>query len=192
MTSICVYASASNDLSEKYIKLASELGYYIAKEGYDVVYGGSKRGLMYSCAASAKQNGSKVYGVMPRIFSELGLANPEDCDDFFLTEGMRERKAKLDELSDAIIALPGGFGTLEELAEMIVQKQLCYNNKPIVILNYEGFYSKLIDFFEHTIKENFAKPDNRKLYHVATTAKDAVSYIKNYIPENISAKYVIK
>ena len=96
---------------------------------------------------------------------------------------MRERKALLDEKSDAIIALAGGYGTLEELSEMIVQKQLGYNSKPIVILNTNGFYDKLIEFFNVIISERFGKGSNRELYYVANSAKDAVEYLKNYKPD---------
>ena len=93
LANICVFASASNDLAEIYYKDAQKLGLLIAKSGYGLVYGGSRRGLMYACAGAAKQAGGKVYGVMPEKFERIGLANPEDCDEFYLTKGMRERKA---------------------------------------------------------------------------------------------------
>ena len=145
---ICVFASASNDLAEVYYKDAQKLGRLIAELGYGVVYGGSRRGLMYACAGAVKEAGGKVYGIMPEKLANIGLANPEDCDEFYVTKGMRERKAKLDELSDAVVAIAGGFGTLEEISEMITQKQLGYSNKPIVILNTNGLYNSLVDFFE--------------------------------------------
>ena len=103
---------------------------------------------------------------------------------------MRERKAKLDELSDAVVAIAGGFGTLEELSELIVQKQLGYNNKPIVILNTDGFYDRLIDFFDTIITRNFANEESRKLYYIAKTPLEAIEYIKNYKPEDIGSKFV--
>ena len=103
---------------------------------------------------------------------------------------MRERKALLDEMSDAVVAIAGGYGTLEELSELIVQKQLGYNNKPIVILNTDGFYDKLIEFFETIIQRNFANEESRKLYFVAKTPLEAIEYIKNYEPEEIGAKFV--
>ncbi|MCQ2754376.1 MAG: TIGR00730 family Rossman fold protein, partial [bacterium] len=111
---ICVFASASNDLDNLYYEAAAKMGEVIAKNGYDLVYGGSHRGSMYAAAKAAKDNGSKVYAVMPEIFANReGFANPEDCKEFIITKGMRERKAKLDEISDAVIAVAGGFGTLE-------------------------------------------------------------------------------
>ena len=96
---------------------------------------------------------------------------------------MRERKAKMDELSDAVIALPGGFGTLEEVSEIIVQKQLCYNNKAIVFLNTNGFYDNLIKFMDEIIDKNFANKASRNLYYVAQTPQDAIEYLKKYQPE---------
>ena len=89
----------------------------------------------------------------------------------------------MDEMSDAVVALPGGFGTLEELSEMIVQKQLGYNNKPLVILNTNGFYDKLAEFFETIISQNFGKGNHREIYYIAKTPDDAVEYIKNYKPD---------
>lgn len=189
---ICVFASASNDIEEIYYQAAIDLGRIIAENHYNLVYGGSHRGLMFACANSAKKNGSKIYGVMPKIFSNIGLANPEDCEEFYITEGMRERKAKLDEISDAVIATAGGFGTLEELSEMIVQKQLGYNNKPIVILDTNNFYRHLIEFFNETISKNFAPADSDTLYYITSSPQDAVNYIKNYVPATRAPKYVTK
>ena len=186
---ICVFASASNDLSEVYYKDAQQLGILIAQSGYGLVYGGSRRGLMYACAGAAKQAGGRVYGVMPEKFADIGLANPEDCNEFYLTKGMRERKAKLDELSDAVIAIAGGFGTLEEISEMITQKQLGYSNKPIVILNTNGLYDSLVKFFENIINQGFADKGLRSIYYIAKSPEDALSYIKSYHSENTYVKY---
>lgn len=186
---ICVFASASNDLAEVYYKDAQQLGMLIAQSGYGLVYGGSRRGLMYACAGAAKQAGGRVLGVMPEKFADIGLANPDDCDEFYLTEGMRERKAKLDELSDAVITLAGGFGTLEEISEMITQKQLGYSNKPIVILNTNGLYDPLVEFFENVINQGFADKGLRSIYHIAKSPEDALDYIKSYHSENTYVKY---
>ena len=187
---ICVFASSSNYLEEQFYKDARELGLLIGQNDYNVVYGGSKLGLMYACAGAVKEAGGKIIGIMPEKIANFGCANPDDCDEFILTTGMRERKAKLDEVSDAVIALAGGYGTLEELAEIIVQKQLAYNNKPIVILNTDGFYDKLIEFFDVIIKRNFANPASINLFYIAKTPQDAIDYIKNYQPVEYDVKYV--
>ena len=185
-----MFASSSNYLDDIFYKDAREIGILIGKHGYNIVYGGSKLGMMYACAKAVKEYRGKVIGIMPERLANLGCANPEDCDEFILTSGMRERKAKLDEMSDAVIAIAGGYGTLEELSELIVQKQLGYNNKPIVILNTDGFYDKLVEFFETLIQRNFANKTSRKLYYIAKTPSDAIEYINKYQPEEINSKFV--
>ena len=179
---VCVFASSSDNVSEVYFEQANALGQNLAEAKYDLVYGGSSLGLMWACASSAKTYGSKIYGVMPERLHNMGVYT-EECVELTVTPCMRTRKAKMDEISDAVIALAGGFGTLEELSEMIVQKQLGYNSKPIVILNTNGFYDKLIEFFNVIISERFGKGSNRELYYVANSVKDAVEYLKNYKPD---------
>ncbi len=179
---VCVFASSSNNLSEDFYRDAAKLGALLGQAQMNIVYGGSRLGLMYACASEVKANGGKIYGVMPEKLRDYGVGNPEDCDEFFLTSGMRERKAKMDELSDAVIALAGGFGTLEEISEMIVQKQLGYNQKPIIILNTNGFYDSLINFFEDIITQGFAKKNTKELFFIANSPEAVMNYISNYDP----------
>jgi len=186
---ICVFASASNNLKEIYYKNAVHLGELIGENGYNIVYGGSHRGLMYACAKAAGEKGSDIYGIMPQKLADMGFTNPQDCKEFYITKGMRERKAKLDEISDAVISIPGGFGTLEEISEIIVQRQLGYNYKPIVFLNTANFYDKLIDFLNYFISENFAHEVSRNIYYIAQTPEDAIEYINNYIPDKSLEKF---
>ena len=182
---VCIFASSCDYLEKTYYTEASKIGNLLGQNGFDMVYGGSKLGLMWACAGSLKEAGGKLYGVMPEKLNDFGVS-ANICDEFFLTCGMRERKAKMDELSDAVIALPGGFGTLEEVAELIVQKQLGYNKKPIVILNTNGFYDKLNDFFEEVIEQKFANKNVRSLYYIANTPQDAIDYLKTYKPSELN------
>lgn len=184
---ICVFASSSNDIEQCFYNDAFELGRLIAKNDYNIVYGGSNRGLMGAVTNSAKNNGADIVGVMPEKLYNFGIEKG-NCTDFILTKGMRERKAKMDELSQALIALPGGFGTLEELSEMIVQKQLGYNNKPIVILNTNNYYNDLIAFFNNVINKNFAPKETKDICFFAKNANDAIEYINNY--ENKTVDYL--
>ena len=181
---VCVFASSCNFLDSSYYEAAAEFGDLLGKSGFDMVYGGSSLGLMWACAEKVKENGSLIIGVMPEKLHNMGV-NTDECVELFVTPCMRSRKAKMDELSDAVAALPGGFGTLEELAEMIVQKQLGYNQKPIVLLNTNGFYNKLRDFFDEIIEQNFARDEAENLYYIADTPSEAVEYLKNYVPENL-------
>lgn len=188
---ICVFCSSSNFLDDIYYKDASELGRLIGQHGYDIVYGGSTLGMMWACASEVQSNGGKVYGVMPKRLADMGCKT-DNCDEFHLAAGMRDRKGKMDELSDAVIALAGGLGTLEELTEMIVQKQLGYNKKPIVILNTNGFYDKLLEFIDRIIEKKFANKVARELFYVASTPEDAIEYINNYTePEKSMSKFEI-
>ena len=176
---ICIFASSSSTIESIYFKEAYNLGIEIANNGYNIVYGGSNLGLMGEVTNAARLRGSEITGVMPQKLYDLGI-HPGECSKFILTKGMRERKAKMDEISDAIIAIAGGFGTLEELSEMLVQKQLGYNNKPIVILNTNNYYKNLINFFNDIISENFAPKITESIYYIANTPKEAINYIKNY------------
>lgn len=184
---VCVFASSCNFLDESYYEEAKKLGFELAQNGFDMVYGGSCLGLMWACAEQVKKNGCKLVGVMPKKLQELDVFS-DYCDEFILTPCMRTRKAKMDELSDAVVALPGGFGTLEELSEMIVQKQLGYNSKAIVILNSNGFYDKMLEFFDVIVSQKFANKKAEKLYFVAKTPEEVVEYLKKYCPEDFSVK----
>lgn len=176
---ICVFASSSSKVDKCYNEAAEKLGYLLAENGFDIVYGGSSLGLMWACAGTAYKNGANVYGVMPERLYNMGVATDSGVE-LTVTECMRTRKAEMDRMSDAVVALPGGFGTLEELSEMIVQKQLGYNNKPVIILNTNGFYNKLGEFFDTIIMQNFGKGGHREIYYIAETPEDVVKYLKNY------------
>lgn len=182
---VCVFASSCNYLDKSYYDAAAEFGNLLSKADMNMVYGGSSLGLMWACAKEVKKNGCQIIGVMPERLHNMGV-HTDECVELFVTPCMRSRKAKMDELSDAVVALAGGFGTLEELSEMIVQKQLGYNQKAIVILNTNGFYNKLIEFFDEIISENFARDTSGELYYVAETPNHAVEYLLNYVPKNLA------
>jgi len=180
---ICVFSSSSNSLPEIYYTDAKLLGELIGKEGFNLVYGGSVLGTMGANAKAVKEFGGEVFGVIPEKLHKICAEN-EGCSQLHVTKCMRSRKEKLDELSDAVIALAGGLGTLEELSEMIVQKQLGYSTKAIVILNTNGFYDDLLKFFDKMREQNFATSDSNQLYYVAKTPLDAINYLKNYQPRH--------
>lgn len=190
---VCVYSSSSNVLPQIYYDAAKELGILMGKAGFNLVYGGGAVGTMYENAKAVKEFGGKIIGIIPEKLHAFGVGNP-DCDELHVTKCMRTRKDKLDQVSDAAIALAGGFGTLEELSEMIVQKQLGYNGKAIVILNTNGFYDNLLKFFEDMVLQSFAIPDSRSLFFVANTPQEAVQYLQNYESKDIdlSAKFIKK
>ena len=178
---ICVYSSSSCNIDDVYFETAVELGRQIALQKDILLFGGGLLGLMGATAKAIHQNGGKVIGIIPKALNLQGVVY-ESCDELVITEGLRERKALMDSKSQAFIALPGGYGTLEELLEIITLKQLGYHNKPVVILNVNGFYQNLLAFFEQFIDQHFAKPDCRKLYHVVDNVQEALAYIDSYQP----------
>jgi uncharacterized protein (TIGR00730 family) len=136
---------------------------------------------MGSCARAVHQKNGQVIGIIPEALNEKGIVY-EHCDELVVTKGMRERKAVMDERSDAFIALPGGYGTIEEIMEIITLKQLRYHEKPIVILNINGYYDNLLRQFETVISQQFAKPECGELYYVTDDVTAALEYIDTYTP----------
>ena len=186
MKNICVFCSASNGLDESYYTEARKMGELLAKNNYNLVYGGSSLGIMGEISKSVKENGSKIIGVIPEKLNEMCKHSDSNMyDEFYVTKGMRDRKAKMDELSDALVVLPGGFGTLEEVSEMIVQKILGYNNKPIVFLNTNHFYDNLFEFYEQIILEKFAQTRSSYYYYLAQTPEEVIGYLQNYVPNEL-------
>jgi cytokinin riboside 5'-monophosphate phosphoribohydrolase len=186
---ICVYSSSSCTVDDMYFEAAARLGQGIAMNGDTLLYGGGLIGLMGASAKAAHQYGGKVIGVIPEALNLKGVVY-ESCDKLIVTKDIRERKATMDSTSDAFVALPGGFGTLEEILEIISLKLLRYHNKPIVILNVNGFYDKLLEQFENIIAGRFAKEECRKLYFVSNNVEDVLSYIHSYVPPVFSDKWL--
>ncbi|WP_054719677.1 LOG family protein [Marinifilum fragile] len=179
---ICVFCSSSNSLDKAYFNEATELGRLIGTNHHGLVYGGTNVGLMNEVAQSVKISGGKVLGVIPKLINDYGIS-ADFLDELIITPDMAERKKLLRDKSDAFIALPGGFGTLEEILEVITLKQLGYHNKPIVFINTNDFYGNLKAQFELSYQEKFAKPEYSKLFYFAANYKDAISYIENYKQE---------
>lgn len=160
---ICVYCASSEHVDRSYHDAAAALGRTLASNGCTLVYGGGAVGLMGSLANGALAAGGDVVGVIPRFMTEVewqhpGVANLEVVED------MRERKHRLLTGSDAVVALPGGCGTLEELFEAMTLKRLALYLKPIVLLDTNGFYAPLERFLEQTIEQRFMNPQHRGLW----------------------------
>jgi uncharacterized protein (TIGR00730 family) len=186
---ICVYSSSSCNIDNVYFETAAELGRRIALQEDTLLFGGGMLGLMGASAKAAHQSGGKVIGVIPKALNIPGVVY-QYCDELIITEGLRERKAIMDSKSQAFIALPGGYGTLEEILEIITLKQLGYHNKPVVLINTGGFYRHLLSMFEQLIAEHFAKPDCRRLYQVVDNASQALAYIDTYEPFTFREKWL--
>jgi uncharacterized protein (TIGR00730 family) len=185
---ICVFCSSSNAISEIYFEEARKLGELIGEEGHTLVNGGANVGLMETVTVAARQTGAQTIGIIPERMIKRSLAS-ENSHNVIITKDMMDRKAKMREISDAFIALPGGFGTLEEILEVMTLRQLSYHTKPVVIVNTNNFYHHLLKQFEYFYLEKIAKETYRDLYFVANTAKEAIGYIKNYKPAELDSKW---
>ncbi len=159
---ICVYCAASDGINGEYLAGASALGGEIARRGYGLVYGGGSVGLMGAVARGAAAGGGNVHGIIPAALTPKEISGPP-IGVLEIVDSMHTRKARMAELSDAFIALPGGFGTLEELFETITWTQLGIHRKPIGLLNIAGFYDPLLALIEHSIVQGFVRPQYRAL-----------------------------
>ncbi len=155
------------------------MGNEIARRGYSLVYGAGEVGLMGAVASAVHKGGGKIVGVVPERLNRSGMVF-QDADELIVTRHMRDRKAQMEVHSDAFVTLPGGFGTMDEVIEIITLKSLGYHNKPIVFLNTNFFFEPLIAFFEYLFQERFAKQDVRQLYFFAKTVDEVFQYLENY------------
>lgn len=178
MKNICVYASGSKTLDDIYIEEAEMLGRLIAQGGMGIVFGGGTDGLMGAVARGAVQEGGRIIGVVPEMMNVREILF-DSCSEMYVTSGMRERKALMEEKADAFIALPGGFGTLEELLEIITLRHLGVHQKPIAVINTNGFYSHIAAQFKETVAQGFAKKDACAVFKICDSSKEALEYIAN-------------
>ena len=173
---ITIYCSSSDAVADIYKTAAHELGTLIAQRGYNLIYGGSREGLMGVVSEAAFEAGGAVLAIMPSLFQAAKLTH-NDQIELLITDGMRARKTLMEERADAFVALPGGYGTLEEVLEVITNKQLGLHEKPIVLLNTNNYYAPLLAQFEAGIDQHFIRPQFRDLAHVAATPVAALDYI---------------
>lgn len=176
MQALCVYCSSSNSIDTAFHGVAVEMGRAIANQVGTLVYGGGDVGLMGVVARSVHEQGGKVVGVIPESMTSKEIAY-HDADELIVTPDMRTRKRIMEERADAFVALPGGFGTLEELFEILTHRLLGYHDKPVVILNSDGFYDPLVSLFEHMYEHRFARAKQRETYRVTPTVDGVFEYL---------------
>jgi uncharacterized protein (TIGR00730 family) len=185
---ICVFCSSSNALDDVYFNEAQRLGELIGQGGHTLINGGANVGLMDAVTFSASKAGAKTVGIIPEKMIGRSLAS-DNSHEVIITSDMMERKAKMRDMSDAFIALPGGFGTLEEILEVITLRQLSYHTKPIVFVNTNNFFDNLFKQFEVSYDQQFAKEVYRKLYYEAENSIQAIEYILNYQEIELDTKW---
>lgn len=185
---IGVFCASSEKIEPIYREAARMLGEGIGNRGWNLVYGGTNCGLMNIVAKATQNSGGKTKGIIPRCIVERGIAANE-ADELIVTSDMKERKQALRDFSDAFIALPGGWGTLEEITEVITLKQLGQHNKPVIFLNTNGFYRTFFRFIQEIQVEGFISGRYERIYQAVGTVEEAFRYIENYRPVLFSSKY---
>ncbi|MBK7723874.1 MAG: TIGR00730 family Rossman fold protein [Dehalococcoidia bacterium] len=182
MKRVCVFAGSSPGNDPRFLDAARELGAAIAQRGVALVYGGANVGLMGAMANAVLEGGGHVIGVIPRHLLDFEVAHT-GIPDLRIVESMHDRKALMAELSDAFVALPGGFGTLEETFEVLTWRQLGLHQKPVVILNAGGYFDALVAFLEHMVKRRLLSPENHALLSVETSIEEMFAALEREATE---------
>ncbi len=176
--SIAVFCASASGTSPVYLETASELGRSIAERNYGLVYGGATVGTMGALADAALAAGGKVIGVIPGVIIDLEIAH-NGLTELHIVGTMHARKALMAERADAFIALPGGYGTLDEFIEILTWAQLRIHAKPCVMVNVGGYYDPLLVFFDRAVEDGLIKPENRSLIQVARNAFEALEMVEH-------------
>lgn len=174
---IAVYCGSGLGINPIYAEKATELGMILAENGHGIVYGGSKTGLMGKVADAVLTAGGEVIGVMPTHLQKREVAHASLTEIHFV-ESMHIRKAKMVELADAFIALPGGGGTMDEYFEVFTWAQIGLHEKPVILYNVNGFYDALLQHFTRMLEEGFIRTEQKSLIRVATTPEEVLEIIK--------------
>ncbi len=182
---VAVFGASSGSMDQAYYDAAFCMGEMIAKSGRALVFGGGDTGIMGAAARGAHAAGGKVIGVIPEALNLPGIAYPL-CDELIVTNDLRDRMEKMASLSDGFCILPGGFGTLYELFEVLTLNQLRYMLKPVVLLNTKGYYDRMGEFFEVMYRENCAREMCRKLYHFADAPEQAIGVFSEWSAPELS------
>ncbi|AMV26670.1 LOG family protein YvdD [Gemmata sp. SH-PL17] len=189
MKSVCVFCGSSPGNNPVYADTARELGRALAAQGLTLVYGGGRVGLMGEVASAALVAGGAVVGVIPHSLALKEIAQ-EDCTELVVVNTMHERKALMADRTDAFVALPGGYGTCDELFEILTWGQLGIHRKPVAILNTNGFFTPLLTWLDHVVTEGLLKPKHRALLLVADTVPELLTKLTSWIPAEPTTKWV--
>ena len=188
ISSVTVFCGSSNAVDEKYFAAAHELGEKLARRRWGLVYGGGSVGLMGVLSRAVLAHGGHVTGVIPKALLDLGVGETK-VSELIVTDGLRDRKAIMDERGDAFVALPGGLGTLEEVLEALTLKQLGYHTKPVVVLDLDGYFDPLWTQIQRGIDEGFIKPEFLDLWYPAPDVDALLRYLEGYEPHRYGLKW---
>ena len=177
---ICVYCASSNTVPTEFFEVAREIGVGMATRSWPLVYGGGSVGLMGAVAESVQEAGGRVIGIIPQALLEREVGYLR-ADELIVTQTLRERKQIMEDRADAFVALAGGFGTLEELLEILTLRQLGYHDKPIIIVNTNGYYDSLLAQFEQVYALGFTSERHRRLYGVVHKVSEALAMLETAV-----------
>ncbi|MQM08414.1 hypothetical protein Taro_041263 [Colocasia esculenta] len=180
---VCVFCGSKSGNRDVFSDAALELGHELVRRRIDLVYGGGSVGLMGLISQTVLNGGCHVLGVIPAALMPLEISG-QTVGEVKIVSDMHERKAEMARQSDAFIALPGGYGTMEELLEMITWSQLGIHTKPVGLLNVDGYYNSLLALFDNGVKEGFIKPSARQIIVSAPTAKELLIKMEQYMPSH--------
>lgn len=175
---VCVFCGASNAIDKTYLEVGKTFGKMLVKENIQLVYGGGDCGVMGAVANSVLQDKGYVTGVFPRSLKDLESEHAS-LSEIIMVESMHERKRIMFERSDAIVVLPGGFGTMDEMFEIITWRQLRFHNKKIIILNHKGYWNTLISLMDNIIENGFARDEVRTFYTIVETPEEVIKVLKS-------------
>ena len=185
---VCVFGASSANINMHYLQDARELGQLLAKGGWRCINGGGAVGVMGAVTDGTLDAVGKVTGVIPKFMVDNGWCY-DRLEDVIITADMHQRKQMMSDMADAIIALPGGVGTLEELLETLTWRQLGLVQVPVIILNTKGYYDALLAMLQHAIEEGFMKPSHSQLWQVASTPAEAITLLECNGPVTFESKY---
>ncbi|MQX52063.1 LOG family protein [Alcanivorax sediminis] len=179
MKKICVYCGSSSGKGDAYLAAADKLADALVSRGLELVYGGASIGIMGALASAVMERGGSVIGIMPQALMRREIGN-DHLTELQVVDSMHERKAAMADQSDGFIALPGGMGTFEELFEILTWAQLGFHNKPVGLLNIDGYYDHLIQFLDHTVEQGLLRQQHRDLLRVQ---QDPETLLDNFLSE---------
>jgi uncharacterized protein (TIGR00730 family) len=187
--SVCVFCGSASGTSPVYAATARALGGELAARGLALVYGGGRVGLMGEVASSTLAAGGTVVGVIPHALALKEVAQ-EDCTELIVVRTMHERKSLMADRADAFVALPGGYGTCDELFEIITWSQLGIHQKPVALLNVNGFFTPLLAWLDHVVTEGLLRPKHRALLLVAESLPELFEKVESWVPPEPTTKWV--
>ena len=184
---ICLYGASSSAIAKAYVNPTEELGAKIAERGHTLIYGGGAAGLMGAAARGAYSRGGEIIGVVPSFLNVDGILF-DNCTELIFTETMRERKALMEQKSDAFIMTPGGVGTFDEFFEILTLKQLGRHSKPIAVFNVNGYFDSLISQLENAVHKQFMNPEIFELFISTDRADRLLDYLENGVSSPTEAR----